>query len=252
MRLAFLAVKVTSSLLHAIGRVVEEKLRGHLVHLCSLRSQRSMPRLVSRKVIHSASAVIALLALSTFTHAIPVLGGTTFIAIEEPAFTTLTSLFTVGAIAPASCCGIMHNPNILYAQVPITSGDTNSDIYLSGGLTLTGSATPRGVGTELAMTDLVFNNPSSILTGTVSVNGGSPVTDVALLFTNSPHGAIFESALANELIDVYGIADLTGTHFGTVTLGYILPAPEPSEFGLFSIGFLISVGFLRIGLKMHR
>jgi hypothetical protein len=189
--------------------------------------------------------VIGLLALSTFTPATPVLGGDTSIAIEEPAFTTLTSLFTVGAIPPTSVGGIEHNPNALFADLPITSGDTSTNIYLSGGLTLTGSATPKGVGTELAITDLVLNS-SSLLSGTVSVNGGSPLTNVALLFTNGPHGASFERALANELVDIYGIADLTGTHFGTVTAGYILPAPEPSEMGLFSVGLLISVGLLRI------
>jgi hypothetical protein len=158
-------------------------------------------------------------------------------------FSALQSLFSIGTVPPATLNGTT-------VTFPITGGDTSTGMIThSGGLTLTGTTTPMGVGTMVAAEDYVINLNSLVLSGNVSVNGGAPMMGVALFDIGSGDVLTVDSALAGALTSVFGVPNLAGATVGTATVSPITgggaATPEPASFALVGGGLLAAFQLLR-------
>jgi hypothetical protein len=200
--------------------------------------------MISTKFLAGAmKATVSLLAFSAVLAATPITGGTTSVALDSGTLATLQSLFTIGTVSPAT---LGSSGGSTVATFPITGGDTSTGMIThSGGLTLTGTTTPTGVGTEVSATNYVINLNTMLLTGDVSVNGGSAMS-VSLFDIGAGNVLTVDTALAGALTSVYGVPDLTGATIGTATVSPVTGAvPEPSSIALMSAGLLAGFGLLR-------
>lgn len=153
-------------------------------------------------------------------------GGDTTVALNSSTYSTLSGLFDIGVIPPATISG-------LDVSFPII-GQTSTTISHSGGLSFDGTTTPMGVGTTTDIEDFVINLSNDTISGTVVVNGGSPMTGVTFFDLNNNLGLTLDSTLASDLSSIYGVPDLSGASIGTAT---ITPAatPEPSSLSLLGL-----------------
>ncbi len=178
-----------------------------------------------------------LLLFSSILPAATITGGMTTVALDSGTLTTLESLFTIRTVPPTM---ITTSPAAgTVVNFPITGGDTTGGLIdHSGGLTLTGKATPMGVGTEVVTENYVINLNTSTLTSEVVVNGGTPMMNVPLFSIGAGDALTVSSTLAGALSSVYGVPNLTGAPVGTATVSPTTATPEPASFALLGGGLL--------------
>lgn len=186
-----------------------------------------------------ASCGIAL--FSSMLAAAPITGGMTTVALDSSTLATLESLFTIGTVPPTMLTTPGDVPTVNF---PITGGDTSTGIIdHSGGLTLTGEATPTGIGTEVWTANYVINLNTAMLTSEVSVNGGTPMMNVPLFDIGAGDVLTVDKALAGDLSTIFGLPNLTGATVGTATVSPSTATPEPASFALASAGLLAALLF---------
>ena len=184
-----------------------------------------------------------ILLLSSMLPAATITGGMTTVTLDSGTLTTLESLFTIGTVPPtmitSSAAGTVVN-------FPITGGDTATGmIDHSGGLTLTGKATPAGVGTEVITENYVINLNTLMLTSEVVVNGGTPMMNVPLFNIGAGDALTVNSTLAGALTSVFGVPNLTGAPVGTAKVSPTTATPEPASFALLGGGLLAAFAYRR-------
>ena len=169
----------------------------------------------------------ALLLPAAAMRADSLIGGNTTVTLNSGTLTTLSGLFTVGVVPPATISG-------LNVSVPIVA-DTATTISHSGGLSFTGTTTPKGVGTTTDIENFVINLSNDTISGTVVVNGGMPMTGVTFFDFNSSLALTLDPALAGALTSLYGVPSLSGAPIGTAVINPA-PTPEPSSLSLLAMG----------------
>ena len=174
------------------------------------------------KMLHAVMTAALLVSSAAAMRADTLVGGNTTVALNSGTFTTLSSLFNVGVVAPATISG-------LNVSFPITA-DTASTISHSGGLSFTGTTTPMGMGVTTDIENFVINLDTDKITGTV-LAGGMTLTNVALFDFNSSLALTLDSAVAGDLSAIYGVPNLSGAAIGTATINPA-PTPEPSTLSL--------------------
>lgn len=173
------------------------------------------------------SAAAALLLSAPALRADNLVGGNTTVTLNSSTYSTLSSLFSVGVVSPATISG-------LSVSFPITS-DTATTISHSGGLSFDGVSTPMGVGTTTDIENFVINLSNDTISGTVVVNGGTPMNGVTFFDFNSSLNLTLDPTLAADLTKIYGVPDLTGAPIGTAAVNPA-PTPEPSSLSLVVLG----------------
>lgn len=179
------------------------------------------------KRIHSVLfAAGVLLVSSAVMRADTLVGGETTVALNSSTVATLSSLFSIGVVPPATLNG-------LNAMFPITAATTTT-ITHSGGLSFTGTHTPIGVGTTAAIENFVINLTSGTISGLVVINGTAMLPGVTLFDVGPGLSLTLDSQLAGDLSSVYGIPNLKGAPIGTATVN--AATPEPSTLSMLALG----------------
>ena len=180
-----------------------------------------------RRMVCACLTGAALLLPAAAMRADSLIGGNTTVTLNSGTLTTLSGLFTVGVVPPATISG-------LNVSFPIVA-DTATTISHSGGLSFTGTTTPKGVGTTTDIENFVINLSNDTISGTVVVNGGMPMTGVTFFDFNSSLALTLDPALAGALTSLYGVPSLSGAPIGTAAINPA-PTPEPSSLSLLAMG----------------
>ncbi len=205
-------------------------------------------KLFSSSLRKTLTAACGVFALSSMLNATPITGGVTTVSLSSSTLSLLQSLFTIGTVAPT----MLTTPGgVATVNFPITGGDTSTGIIdHSGGLTLTGVSTPSGVGTTVTTQNYVIDLNTAKLTSEVIVNSGAPLMNVPLFDIGAGNSLTVDSALAGELVTVFGVPNLVGATIGTATVSPLTSAtPEPSSIALLALG-IPAVWLLRKKFKL--
>lgn len=179
-----------------------------------------------RKLAFALAAAAVLLLPARIVRADNLVGGNTTVALNSSTYSTLSVLFNIGVIPPATISG-------LDVSFPITA-DTATTITHAGGLSFDGTHTPMGVGTTTDIENFVINLSNDTISGTAIVNGGTPMTGVTFFDFNSSLNLTLDPALAADLSAIYGVPNLSGAAIGTATINPA-PTPEPSSLSLLGL-----------------
>ena len=202
-------------------------------------STNSFAGAISKAIIASCGIAV----FSSLLAAAPITGGVTSVALDSSTLATLEALFTIGTVPPTMLTTPGGVPTVNF---PITGGDTSTGIIdHSGGLTLTGKATPMGIGTEVWTANYVINLNTAILTSEVSVNGGTPILNVPLFDIGAGDVLTVDKAIAGDLSTIFGVPNLTGAIIGTATVSPSTAVPEPESFALAGLALLASLTLTR-------
>lgn len=180
-----------------------------------------------KNTVRTLIATATILLSATIMRADSLIGGNTTVALNPTTVGELGGLFSIGVVPPATMSG-------LNVSFPIVA-DTATTISHSGGLSFTGTTTPKGVGTTTDIENFVINLSNDTISGTVVVNGGMPMTGVTFFDFNSSLALTLDPALASALTSLYGVPSLTGVSIGTATINPA-PTPEPSSLSLLLTG----------------
>jgi len=159
-------------------------------------------------------------------------GGTTTVTLNSSFVSTLIQAgITPAAVSPGTLVGTT-------ATFPITTGDTTTGIIgHSGGLSFT-----QGSNTA-TIENFIINLNSSLLSGELIANGGTPLMGVNFFNIESGNTLTINSALANDLSAVFGVPNLTGATVGVASVSPVIsPVPEPAGFWLLLLGTTLLVG----------
>jgi uncharacterized protein (TIGR03382 family) len=176
-----------------------------------------------------ALGFLALLSFNSAAYAATIYGGTTTVTLNTATIGALTGLgFSITPVAPSTLGGTP-----LAATFPITGGDTSMDITHSGGLAFAKGGTTADI--ENFVINLSGPNANTI-TGQVLVNG-SLVGTAGLFDIGSGLALTLDSALAGDLVSVFGVPNLTGASIGTASVN-ASTTPEPTSIALGGLGLL--------------
>ncbi len=178
------------------------------------------------RVSFRALSLVAILFTPFAMQAAAITGGTT-VTFDASTLSILTGAdFSITSVSPATL-----NTSPVSAIVPITGGDTTTNITHSGGLTLTHNATAA------SLTNFNINLANNTLFGMITA-GESSAGDVALFDLSSSGGTTMltlDPVLASQIASACGVQLPAGTLIGTATVAASV-APEPASVGFAALG----------------
>lgn len=201
-----------------------------------------------QKIMQSATAIKYAVVLGL--GALPVAGvqAATIIGnqtdVEVTAFDALTGLGLT--LSPFGTATIDTTGALPVATFAITGGTVDDGtgeamiLHDGSGLTFTDGAV------TVTYSNFVIDTATSILSSTVSTDGGTPGTINLFTFDDSLNLFLTDAA-AGGLTTAFGAPDLGGVQFGTATVDLAVagPVPEPGTWMMMIAGFGLVGGAMR-------
>jgi hypothetical protein len=196
--------------------------------------------------IYTQATLCALLGVLAGAQAgaTPIIGGTTTFTVDPGIESLYGSLNVSASLIPPASGNLQSGLQTLI--LPITGGDTTTELNLSGGVIL------KAEGETVDITNVIIHisgTDANKVTADLSSHGATEYLAVADI--SGSNALIIDPSFA-ALIQATGGPDLTGTRLATFNLQPELAttaAPEPGQMGLITVGLF---AFTAVKMKVRR